>query len=555
MEKANFKAKQPFITVCIFIIIAALCRNIGREIPGRFLSLLRSLIYVGLFSYWFISVRRRVMQAAARRLLSSIAALMLFWITERTVKYFFVSDPNVIRYLWYFYYLPMLLIPFLSVPTALSLGKPENYRLPRWAALFFIPILALTALVITNDMHQFVFTFPKTAEIWTDNDYSYNTGYFIILGVMLICAISAIGIMIAKCRGSRGKRAVWLPLLFIFAAVCYAVLYILYITDHNSLFYYVCGDMTVSLCLLFAGTLESCLQSGLIPTNTGYAPLFKAMTFGIQIADGNNNIRYSSNAARQLTGSEIESAKHGGFSHGTSLIKAYPIDGGCAVWQEDISELLHVKKQLEDVKEELRERNEILRDQYRRDAERYKTEEQNRLYDLVQRETQGQLSEIDSLTLKFCEDGKSEREKRAALFKILVLATYIKRRKDMVIAADRSKFLPLATLNAALGESCGNLPLGGIEYNIYAPQSNTEISVGAALGAYACFESVLESTLSTLLYILVSVCERENGLYMTLNAECKADISAFADKLTGAGTEKTEDGFIIYYPLSGGEGE
>lgn len=552
MEKANFKAKQPFITVCIFIIIAALCRNIGREIPGRFLSLLRSLIYVGLFSYWFISVRRRVMQAAARRLLSSIAALMLFWITERTVKYFFVSDPNVIRYLWYFYYLPMLLIPFLSVPTALSLGKPENYRLPRWAWLLFVPILALTALVITNDMHQFIFTFPKTAEIWTDNDYSYNTGYFIILGVMLICAISAIGIMIAKCRGSRGKRAVWLPLLFIFAAVCYAVLYILYITDHNSLFYYVCGDMTVSLCLLFAGTLESCLQSGLIPTNTGYAPLFKAMTFGIQIVDGNNNIRYYSNAARQLTGSEIESAKRGGLSHGTSLIKAYPIDGGCAVWQEDISELLRVKKQLEDVKEELRERNEILRDQYRRDAERYKTEEQNRLYDLVQRETQSQLSEIDSLTLKFCEDGKSEREKRAALFKILVLATYIKRRKDMVIAADRSKFLPLATLNAALAESCGNLPIGGIEYNIYAPQSNTEISVGAALGAYACFENVLESILSTLSYILVSVCERENGLYMTLNAECKADIS---DKLTDACTEKTEDGFIIYYTLSGGDAE
>ena len=122
----------------------------------------------------------------------------------------------------------------------------------------------------------------------------------------------------------------------------------------------------------------------------------------------------------------------------------------------------------------------------------------------------------------------------------------------MVIAADRNATLPLATLIAALAESCGNLPLSGIEYNIYAPQSNTEISVGAALGAYACFENVLESTLGTLLYILVSVCERENGLCLTLNAECKADLP---DKLTGASTEKTEDGFIIYYPLSGGDAE
>lgn len=51
----------------------------------------------------------------------------------------------------------------------------------------------------------------------------------------------------------------------------------------------------------------------------GYAPLFKAMTFGIQIADENNSIRYSSSAARQLTDSEIESAKHGSFSRGERI--------------------------------------------------------------------------------------------------------------------------------------------------------------------------------------------------------------------------------------------
>ena len=34
-------------------------------------------------------------------------------------------------YLWYGYYFPMLFIPLLCVLVALSLGKPENYRLPK----------------------------------------------------------------------------------------------------------------------------------------------------------------------------------------------------------------------------------------------------------------------------------------------------------------------------------------------------------------------------------------------------------------------------------------
>ena len=122
--------------------------------PWRALSLVRSMIYVGLLSYWGISVRRRVMQAQVRRLLTAIAVLMVFWMAERTVKFLFVTDVNAMRFLWYCYYLPMLLIPFLSVLVAASLGKPENYRLPRWTKLLYLPVAALVLLVLTNYVKQ-----------------------------------------------------------------------------------------------------------------------------------------------------------------------------------------------------------------------------------------------------------------------------------------------------------------------------------------------------------------------------------------------------------------
>lgn len=126
MERAGKETIRNVIIIAALILTAILCRNIGREIPGRFLALPRSFIYVGLFMYWGISVRRRVIMKQARSLLTVIAMLMVFWIAGRTVKHLFVNAPQMIRYLWYLYYVPMLLIPFLAVLVAASLGKHEN---------------------------------------------------------------------------------------------------------------------------------------------------------------------------------------------------------------------------------------------------------------------------------------------------------------------------------------------------------------------------------------------------------------------------------------------
>ena len=69
----------------------------------------------------------------------------------------------------------MLFIPLLTVFVALSLGKPERFRLPSRTALLYIPTAALLLLVLTNDLHQLEFVFPPDAAVW-GNDYHYAVG-------------------------------------------------------------------------------------------------------------------------------------------------------------------------------------------------------------------------------------------------------------------------------------------------------------------------------------------------------------------------------------------
>ena len=153
--------KREILTggIAALLIVCAVAARVvtrgHREAPYFLpVSLLRSLIYIGLMTWWGVSLWQRIVQTQVRRYLAATAALCVFWLSIRTVKFFFAATPAAIRYLWYGYYVPMLFIPLLCVLVALSLGKPENYRLPKWTGLLYLPTTLLLLLVLTNDLHH-----------------------------------------------------------------------------------------------------------------------------------------------------------------------------------------------------------------------------------------------------------------------------------------------------------------------------------------------------------------------------------------------------------------
>ena len=123
----------------------------------------------------------------------AISMLMVLWLLLRSIK-FSIANTDAERWLWYFYYVPILFIPMLSVFVSQSLGKPEDFHLPRWTKLLYVPTVLLLLLVLTNDLHQRVFSFPSG--ILSDAAYRYERGYFFVLGWELFCAALSLSLRV-----------------------------------------------------------------------------------------------------------------------------------------------------------------------------------------------------------------------------------------------------------------------------------------------------------------------------------------------------------------------
>lgn len=111
MSKATKKTILFALGVLALIAFAMWLRYASRHIfHSPVVSHLRSGIYVFLFSVWCYSLWIRIVQTQVRRYLVAISALMVLWILLRSIK-FSIENTDAERWLWYFYYFPMLFIP------------------------------------------------------------------------------------------------------------------------------------------------------------------------------------------------------------------------------------------------------------------------------------------------------------------------------------------------------------------------------------------------------------------------------------------------------------
>ena len=122
-RKINRNTILNIAIVVLAVICAALCRCFDRLAEIPVLRICRSLIYIVLFLWWGVMLRKRIVQVQAKRFMTAISFLIVFWVLVRTVKFIFVENPTVIRLLWYSYYIPMIFIPVLSLLVTLSLEK------------------------------------------------------------------------------------------------------------------------------------------------------------------------------------------------------------------------------------------------------------------------------------------------------------------------------------------------------------------------------------------------------------------------------------------------
>ena len=525
------------VVVAVLVIFAAVSGKICSDPEiNRVFSLIRGMIYISIMAAWGVSVHLRIVQKQVRQYLGAISFLIILWLTIRTVKYEFVESITAIRYLWYGYYFSMLFIPLFALFVSLSLGKSEDYRIPKWTRVFYIPAFLIFLMVFTNDLHQCVFVFTGGGE-WSDRSYEYSFGIYIAVAWQVICAASAIVIMIIKCRIPQSKKFFGLPLVLLAAATVYTALYAIKVPW----IIYVAGDFTVSLCLFTVGIFECCIQCRLIQSNTGYDRLFSITTIGAHITDEKLKIKYSSKTAVEPTGEIMVQAVNGSVMlDENTVLKSHKIHKGYVFWQEDVSELADITKKLEQTQEELRDTGDVLKAESEQKAHWLQIVEENRLYDMIENQTAPQIARLKDILEKLKKTDEFAEAQRL-LAEIVVIGTYIKRRSNLIFVAGQKDSVAAEELLLCINETASNLKLYGVECNLLYRISG-QLSPGAANLIYDFFEAVIEKSLNSLTDILLYAEEDGTALNINISTACDCDLTELDGRFTSFTAEHDEDG-------------
>ena len=535
MSKATKKSLLYALGVLALIALAMWLRYASRHIfHSPAVSHLRSGIYVFLFSVWCYSLWIRIVQTQARRYLLAISVLMVLWILLRSIKYS-IENTDVERWLWYFYYFPMLFIPMLSVFVSRSLGKGEDFRLPRWTKILYVPTLLLLLLVLTNDLHQQVFSFPSG--VLSDREYRYEGGYFFVMGWEALCAGFAFLSMAKNCRIPRSRRIRWLPLVPLALSLAYACAYVKKV-------YWVwvlAGDMTVSQCLIFASILECCIQCGLIQSNLGYDELFEATSLPVQITDQAFCSQYVSVAMRgALPPNELRQMQQDTLRLGDdTLLKRHKLRRSWVFWKEDISALNQIRKELELTRDELRDTGNVLAVENAQRARWLKLTEENRLYDMMEAQTARQIAMLRDLLAELQKTEASDRA-RHLLGQVIIIGTYIKRRSNLIFVGVQRGAISVQELRLCLNESSENISVYGADCKAIV-RGDGQLTVEQATQIYDLFEAVVEAALESLRALLISI-EIGKHVEIALCVSAAEPLCELRARFPGLEWEQDEDG-------------
>ena len=535
MSKAAKKSILYALGVLALIALAMWLRYASRHIfHSPAVSHLRSGIYVFLFSVWCYSLWIRIVQTQARRYLLAISVLMVLWILLRSIKYS-IENTDVERRLWYLYYFPMLFIPMLSVFVSRSLGKGEDFRLPRWTKILYVPTLLLLLLVLTNDLHQQVFSFPSG--VLSDREYRYEGGYFFVMGWEALCAGFAFLSMAKNCRIPRSRRIRWLPLVPLALSLAYACAYVKKV-------YWVwvlAGDMTVSQCLIFASILECCIQCGLIQSNLGYDELFEATSLPVQITDQAFCSQYVSVAMRgALPPNELRQMRVDTIHLGDdTLLKRHKLRRGWVFWKEDISALNQIRKELELTRDELRDTGDVLAAENAQRARWLKLTEENRLYDMMESQTARQIAMLRDLLAELRKTEDPDRA-RHLLGQVIIIGTYVKRRSNLIFVGVQRGAISVQELRLCLNESSENISVSGADCKTIV-KGEGQLTVEQATQVYDLFEAVVETELESLRALLVSI-EVGKRVEVALCVAAAEPLRGLCGRFPGLEWEQDEDG-------------
>lgn len=429
-----------------------------------------------------------------------------------------------------------------------TIGKPENSRMSKWLIPATILTFIFTLFVLTNDLHQLVFAFPENASVFTDDDYTYQTGYILVISWEIVCALIAIGTMFYKCRLPKSRKILWLPFIPIGIAVLYGVLYA---SGSGFVINYI-PDVTVFQCLTFAAIFESCIACGLIQSNTHYKELFSASDLPVYITDKEYHLQMASKGAGEFPEiSEINTSEPIMLTGNICLSKS-EICGGYAFWTDDVSEIAKAISELQDINKTLNERHTLIREESRTNKQKAHLLEANRLYNRMQLETAPQLKKMQDLVWALCKEDKPENEKEL-LAELTLIGAYFKRRNNLLFISETQDKIRMAELGYCFQESISALELQGVIGSCFV-EDQGNISLSESIQLYDAFQSILQNSFSYINSIAVFLRTAESGFEMCISLHLTTEMMFQFDSDFRIEQEEEND-YLLTYFVARGDGD
>lgn len=544
------KRRLSCIVVLLFVLLAYICRFIetDSELIQTLADQCRACTYLGIYCAWVIYLNKHVVQKKMRQYLTAIGCLMVCWFFLRTVKYHILLDPLGGHICWYLYYIPMILIPTFGLSATLLMDGAEK-KTTKWITgilLFFSVVLIVC--VLTNDLHQRVFRFEGPFP-YSDKNYSYGI-LFMLIQLWIIACLVIMEILLVKKSRIPDRKRFWLPVIPGLLLLGWNIANLLRLPFIKTF----AGDMTAICCLLMAAIFQGCILCGLIQTNSRYFELFQA-TGGLdaEITDDSFRRYYFSGEFPELSKDLRDSiiAKSSVQERGIR-INHLPVKGGHLFWSEDISVLLDQYQDIQEQQEELTARNQLLRKTYKKEAERRKLEEQNRLLNIIQSQTSRQY-ELLSHYMEKLEQTESREEYELILSKIVVVGTYLKRWKNLMLTrySSREDSLTMADLKQSLAESCENLKLCEIKAAYFVQDKEKLLRADDVLKCYDFFEWLVEQLFDVMNSVFFRVTQIEEKLQISVHITSQEDIRPYLTEKPGLLIEQEEEQeWFIRCPVS-----
>ena len=405
----------------------------------------RTVLYFVLLLLWIYSLRTRIMISKTRDYITMMAGFIILFFMTQAIKYRALDYHTVLmRYAWYSYYIPLVMICIFFLMACVSfLNTRFNEK------LLLIPAALMVLIVLTNDLHHFVFI-PVAGEIFNGGKGSYTRNFFfyLIYAYYFICVIAGLVILVFAFRGRRElRRKTVYPFLFLvpWVVITSLLFYVIMPKNHEP---YKEPDIFIFGVI---GVIEICIYCGLIPHNENYVGFFKGSRIPSVITNKELQPVYATDipldADRDTLKSALEKPVY--TSSGELKISGMPVRGGRVFWGTDESSVRRLNEELEEANRTLSAGNELLKKENELRASEISIKERERLDRLTSQKMRPYLEQIQRL---LDQSDRDEQGFSRTIERVSSLNCVVKRGANMLLCAGENDSVEAKELLYAVKE-------------------------------------------------------------------------------------------------------